>query len=512
MTLDMKIQEYSNYFCNLWLDEKPIARLFRTDSRGYIYDTGTNKILGCDPLEFNYLQKFLSMNVDQAIDIVLSEYSKDQFIKVAQELKDKIENENILKTKKATQFGLSSHYHNIKEMISTKCSLIQLEVTQRCSLRCGYCVFNPMFVEKRNHCNHDMSLSVAIAGIDYLANRKNQPDDIFVSFCGGEPLLVFPLIKSIVDYARRKISKKEIHFALTTNATLLTSEMANYFNKENFRIMVSIDGPEEIHNSYRKDRFGNGSFNSTLSGLKRLVDTHREGFKKISLSMVYAPPYSEEKLDRIAELWDKTNWLSKEVFINIAYPISGTLPTNKNSTSNVIDISLGQWVRKRFLDGYIHKKRPHPIARSALEKRLAILFRRPIYQIPQNKYQLNGCCLPGVRKIFVSVDGNIFLCERMPFSPSIGDIYSGIDIDKVKSIYIDEYESRSLQFCSECWAIRLCNICYMHSFSKGKISIEKKNKYCSLARLGIENDLQLYCELLEIDPNGLDYLSEMIMT
>ena len=84
-----------------------------------------------------------------------------------------------------------------------------------------------------------------------------------------QKILEFNKIQSIVDYAKSLINKKKIKFSLTTNATLLTSEIAEFFYDNNFNILVSLDGPKEIHDEYRKDKNDNGSFDRTIKGLKK---------------------------------------------------------------------------------------------------------------------------------------------------------------------------------------------------------------------------------------------------
>ena len=73
-------------------------------------------------------------------------------------------------------------------------------------------------------------------------------------------------------YAIRSYYVK-VQNAVQTNATLITDEMAIFFKENNFLVGVSIDGPEAIHNKYRKDKAGFGSFKDVITGLEILSYT-----------------------------------------------------------------------------------------------------------------------------------------------------------------------------------------------------------------------------------------------
>ena len=503
-----------SYFKQLFDKSTPLCKLFRTSKKGYLYDIGTNKILACDDIEYTLLEKLIQMKVDQAIDSAFSLFNEDKFLVISESLINIIEKENILSTKKASQFDLSSHFHGFEDLINTSLWILQLEITEKCNLRCEYCVYNPYYPEKRNHGNREMTLDVAFNAMDYLSTHSKNKNKIAVTFYGGEPLLRYSFIKNCVYYARRLFEQKELSFSITTNGTLLTQEMAEFFFDNKFHLTFSIDGPKDIHDDYRKDMRGRGSFEQAITGLKNAVEAFGEYSQvRLLLSMVYAPPWSEEKLNRITELWNELPSLIKRVNAMITYPSVGTIPISRYHDNELSeDKDMITWASEIFEENYLAKKESHPIIKNVLEKRLAKLYQRPIYSKPIDKYHLNGCCIPGVRKIFVTANGDFHICERMPHTaPKIGDAFSGIDIDHIKKIYIDDYSQKSIFSCSTCWAIQHCGVCYALSFHNGKYDNNIKNQYCIAERYSLEKTLILYCKLLEQDQNGLDYLAQMVL-
>ncbi len=501
--------EFHRYFMDLWGDSKPLMKLFRTETRGYLYDTGTNRIFSCSDIEFDLLHNLMTMDIGEALDKTRSSCSPDEILDALNGIKSMIEEKNILKTKRSFRFG-GAHFNKLEEFILNRLEMIQLEVTERCNLRCAYCVYNPHFTEKRNYGTRDMSQETAFKAIDHLARSSRFQKRVALIFYGGEPLLCFPLIKSCVQYARSVMPKKDLSFSITTNATLITPSIASFFSEEGFGVHVSIDGPEYIHDKYRRDANGVGSFQRTISGLRMLFDAYGDKKDNITLSMVYAPPYSDEKINKIAELWDKYPWLPQKIGHNITYP-QGFHPLSTSSQTNINnkrDYSLIEWVKKRFSEDYQKGYQPRPIASSIVEKEMARLVQRKIFSEPPEIYYLNGCCVPSARKQFVSVDGTLMLCERVGMAPEIGDIETGIDVEKVKKIYVEDYARESFPFCSECWAVQICSLCYVHTFYKGRIDIELKKRHCSAMQERTLKFLILYCQLLEVNENGLDYLKE----
>jgi uncharacterized protein len=70
---------------------------------------------------------------------------------------------------------------------------------------------------------------------------------------------------------------------------------------------------------------------------------------------------------------------------------------------------------------------------------------------------VTGACIPG-RKIYVDVEGNFHICERINEAFPIGNVDEGLNFDKVAGRMRDYFQS--LDRCSSCKVRRLCNICY----------------------------------------------------
>jgi uncharacterized protein len=504
----VRFDELSTYFAGhfqrLWQDSKPLAKLFKTNIKNYLYDTGTNTVFACDEIEFCLLDNLFKYGTEESLKKVASLYPPSKIFVALNTLGDLIEKKNILMSRTPVRFG-GSQFDNLEYSVSNSLGMIQLEVTERCNLRCAYCLYGDQYKYKRNHGTRDMDYDLARKAIDHLAVSSGNNQDVAVTFYGGEPLLRVPFVKACVAYARTRLRDKEPKFSVTTNATLIDKETARYLASEEINVHVSIDGPEEIHNQYRVNTRDVGSFKWTISGLKNLIDAYGQRCRHITLSMVYSPPFSRDRIERVAGLWDQYKWLPRDIGISITYA-QGFSPPGIDHGERP-DNSLFAWARDDYIEHYRVGKLPHPISSSIINKELVRIVQRPEYSTPVQNYYLNGCCLPGARKQFVSVDGKILLCERVESGFSIGNIQDGMDIDAIKKIYVNEYSEKSIESCSRCWALQLCAICYVHAFSDSKFDLIKKERNCNLMRKRILDFLTLFCELLEIDGSGLDFLT-----
>lgn len=503
------LETLSNYFNKLWRDEKPIAKLFRTEANRYLYDTGTNKIVSCDELEYSLIDGFIENGAVESLNKSISINGLQRTIDAANKIRCFIEKEKILLSKKATRFGLSCHYHDFEELVNSSLKILVLETTQKCNFRCTYCIYNPEYEHKRNHGEKTMPLSIAQAAIDYLDKHSTKLDRVSITFYGGEPLIELDFIKSCINYSRAVINgKKHINYSLTTNGSLITQDVARYLKDNDFSVTLSLDGPKEIHDLYRVDINKKGTFERTISGLINLHKAFKNSFsERVILNMVYTPPYSERKLGRIASLWNELPWLPKDLTVQLTYPTPGSIPKIAIDQAGPEDKNFHQWAIDKYVDLFNCEDDRNPVFVSFVEKELAVLLKRPIFAAPLDRYSLNGCCVPGERRLFVTTDGKFHVCERISVdAPVIGNIYSGVDTQAIKKIYIDDYEAYSLPRCSDCWGIRLCGLCYAHvDYRDGWVCAEKE-KRCNAYLYFKQKLLTLLCRLLEKDPNCLAHL------
>ena len=149
-------------------------------------------------------------------------------------------------------------------------SVLVKPVSSDCNLGCDYCFYSSKAAELYPETRvHRMSLKVLRELI-----AQSMALSAEVSFCwqGGEPTLIgLDFYRKAVEYQRLfKVPGQIVHNSLQTNGTLIDERWAKFLANHDFLVGVSLDGPPEMHDYYRKDRFGNPTYEAVMRGIEWL--------------------------------------------------------------------------------------------------------------------------------------------------------------------------------------------------------------------------------------------------
>ena len=403
---------------------KPFIHCFKTAKEYYVYDVNTDKIIQVSFETYNFLE-----------NNIWDEKAEREI--------EKLINEGYLKRTRVEEV---KHFATdfLESYLENRMNQLVLQVTQKCNLRCSYCVYSGDY-KNRNHSQKEMSWETAKEAVDYLYGHSMSSEDIYISFYGGEPLLMFRLIKEVVEYVKREYCQRTVHFNLTTNGTLFTPEIVQYFIKNNIQIMFSLDGPKEVHDKNRIFAGSNrGSFEKLRDSMKMIYSMDRKYYKKnVSFNTVLDP---QNELRTIYEF-------------------------------------VARAVKEEF-DNEMREIKQHE------EK-----MQEEISKVNHH----SGPCIPGAKKIFVTAEGNIYPCERVSEISEvskIGDIKKGIDKNKVLNLL--NIERYSQDRCKDCWAYQHCTICIACADDTKNISNKEIEKHCWKVRGGFEEAMKNYCTLKEL--------------
>ena len=161
-------------------------------------------------------------------------------------------------------------YIPINANINSPIKAICLHIAHDCNLRCAYCFASTGdFGQQRTI----MPLEIGIKAIDFLLKNSGGRHNLELDFFGGEPLLNFEVVKSIVTYARSKEKEynKKFRFTITTNGLLLDDDKTDFINREMSNVVLSIDGRKEVNDKVRRRIDNSGCYESILPKFKNLV-------------------------------------------------------------------------------------------------------------------------------------------------------------------------------------------------------------------------------------------------
>ncbi|HEX5000785.1 MAG TPA: anaerobic sulfatase maturase [Terriglobia bacterium] len=144
-----------------------------------------------------------------------------------------------------------------------------------CNLDCSYCFYlekEALYPEHRAHRDFRLSDSLLENYIrQYIAQQNTS--EIHFAWQGGEPTLMgLDFFRRVVELQDTHAAGKHIHNALQTNGILLTDEWCAFLRKHGFLVGLSIDGPAELHDGYRKDESGKGTHARVMAAWQRLKD------------------------------------------------------------------------------------------------------------------------------------------------------------------------------------------------------------------------------------------------
>ena len=146
-----------------------------------------------------------------------------------------------------------------------------LHIAHTCNLNCAYCFASQGKYQGERAL---MSFEVGKRALDFLIENSGSRHNLEVDFFGGEPLMNFDVVKKLVEYARsiEKEKGKNFRFTLTTNGVLIDDDVIDFCNKEMSNVVLSLDGRKEVHDKFRVDYNGNGSWEKIVPKFKKLVD------------------------------------------------------------------------------------------------------------------------------------------------------------------------------------------------------------------------------------------------
>lgn len=139
-----------------------------------------------------------------------------------------------------------------------------------CNLACDYCYYLEKLNLYKDSSKYVMSDELLECFIREYINSQTMPQVLF-TWHGGETLMrPLSFYKRVVELQRQYANGRTIDNCIQTNGTLLTDEWCEFFRQHNWLVGVSIDGPQEFHDEYRRNRQGRPSFAKVMQGINLL--------------------------------------------------------------------------------------------------------------------------------------------------------------------------------------------------------------------------------------------------
>ena len=340
-----------------------------------------------------------------------------------------------------------------------------------------------------------MNHEVAESAIDMLIKESAGRPAIHVTFFGGETLMNFPLLRSSVEYAKRRSAEtnKTVEFSLTTNGTLLSEKIIDFLSEHKIGVTVSIDGDRELNDKMRVFHDGRGSYDIIVPKIKMLLQRHRTnsigarvtlssgvshvrriyehltqevGFDSVGFSPATASPdrlYSlgPQKMGNVLEGFEELAWQYRD------FAVEGRQHGFTNASDTLKELHTG-----------ISKAYP---------------------------------CGAGLGLLGVGTAGDISLCHRFVDSPvgKMGHVQNGGVDQNARQNFLETHHIGARYDCHTCWARPTCaGGCYHEAFIHHGNTSAANLHYCDWIRGWSDLCLRIYGEISVRNSSFLDRFNE----
>ena len=349
-----------------------------------------------------------------------------------------------------------------------------LNVSHLCNLRCEYCFADG---GTYNGAAENMSLDVALKAIDMIVSKSANRHNLEVDFFGGEPLLNFDVVKKTVEYARsiEKAHNKNFRFTITTNAMLLNDEIIDFFNKEMYNVVVSIDGRRSVHDCVRKTASGKGSFDTAIKNALRFKQLRKGQYYIRGTYTALNKDFSKDVLFLNDLGFDQ---LSIEPVV---------LPENHRLAIKKEDIEQLKAEYDKLAEAYVERRKG--------EKWFNFFhFMLDIYNGPCESKRLVGCGA-GNDYVAVAPNGNIYPCHQFDGEKDyvIGNVLDGTFNMEIPKFFAENNLLKKDK-CRNCWAKYYCSGgCAANAIKYGGGINKPYELSCELMRKRIECAIAVNC-------------------
>ena len=237
-----------------------------------VLDVFSGSVHVVDEVAYDIIEMYETTDKEQIKARILEKYAGREDV-TAQDIEDCFSDIEELKAagKLFTPDTFAPMADTLKQKTSGVVKALCLHVAHTCNLNCSYC-----FASQGKYSGERaiMSLEVGKRALDFLIENSQGRRNLEVDFFGGEPLMNWDRIKELVAYARvrEKEEGKNFRFTLTTNGVLIDDDVIEFSNREMSNVVLSLDGRREVHDRFRVDYQGQGSWEKIVPKFQRFVE------------------------------------------------------------------------------------------------------------------------------------------------------------------------------------------------------------------------------------------------
>jgi len=412
---------------------------YKLHGMNIVLDICSGSVHVVDDASYDIIEMYENESRETITEKILAKYPDRKDV-----TKEEIENtfEQIEELKKAGKLFTEDTFEpmapKLKEKSAGVIKALCLHIAHTCNLNCSYCFAS----QGKYHGDRAlMSFEVGKQAFDFLIANSGTRRNLEVDFFGGEPLMNFDVVKQLVAYARsiEKEHGKNFRFTLTTNGVLVDDDVIEFANREMSNVVLSLDGRKEVHDRYRVDYNGNGSWEKIVPKFQKFVEARGNKNYYMRGTFTHANPDFLKDIEEMLRLGFTE--LSME-------PVVGPASDPSSLTQEDLPIVLEQYEK---LAALMLERRKEGKPFTFYHYMIDLKGGPCIYK------RISGCG-SGTEYMAVTPWGDLYPCHQFVGEEKykLGDVYNGVTNTKAQ----DEFAQCNVYTrpeCRDCWARLYCS-------------------------------------------------------
>ena len=416
-----------------------MVHCYKLGGLNIVLDICSGSVHVVDEVVYDVIEAYESRSKEEIIAEMLEKYAEDESV-----TRDELEGcfEDIEELKAAGKLFSPDNFEpmagKLKQKSAGVIKALCMHIAHTCNLNCSYCFAS----QGKYHGDRAlMSFEVGKRALDFLVENSGSRHNLEVDFFGGEPLMNFDVVKQLVAYARsiEKEAGKNFRFTLTTNGMLIDDDVIEFANKECSNVVLSLDGRKEVHDRYRVDYAGNGSWERIVPKFQKLVEAREGKNYYMRGTFTHANPDFLKDIEKMLELGFTE--LSME-------PVVGPESDPSSLTAEDLPIVLEQYEKLAELMLKRHREgKPFTFYHYMIDlKGGPCIYKR-----------ISGCG-SGTEYMAVTPWGDLYPCHQFVGEEKfkLGNVFDGVSNFEAQEDFA-ACNVYSRPECRECWARLYCS-------------------------------------------------------
>ena len=404
-----------------------------------VLDIASGSVHVVDEVAYDIIEMYEKSSKEEIINTILEKY-KDREDVTKEDILDCISDIEELKAdgKLFSEDTFEPMAGDLKKKSAGIVKALCLHIAHSCNLNCSYCFAS----QGKYHGERAlMSFEVGKQAFDFLIANSGTRRNLEVDFFGGEPLMNFDVVKQLVAYARsiEKQHGKNFRFTLTTNGVLVDDDVIEFANREMSNVVLSLDGRKEVHDRFRVDYAGNGSWEKIVPKFQKMVQARDGKNYYMRGTFTHANPDFLEDIKEMLRLG--FNELSME-------PVVCAPDDPSALTEEDFGIVCEQYEKLAELMLQKHKEgNPFTFYHYMIDlKGGPCIYKR-----------ISGCG-SGTEYMAVTPSGELYPCHQFVGEEEfkLGDVWNGVTNTKKQNEF-GECNVYTREECKNCWAKLYCS-------------------------------------------------------